>query len=75
MTEYIGEYGEMSVRLKDSNASGKINLGLQTSFYSHRSGWDYVVHNMSDFNNPNGINFDGSPSDFPFTPYEIGDQT
>ena len=59
LTEYIGEYGEMSVRLKDSNASGKINLGLQTSFYSHRSGWDYVVHNMSDFNNPNGINFDG----------------
>ena len=49
----------MSVRIKDSNVSGKINLGLQTSFYSHRSGWDYVVHNLSEFNNPNGIYFDG----------------
>ena len=59
LTEYIGEYGEMSVRIKDSNISGKINLGLQTSFYSHRSGWDYVVHNLSEFNNPDGIYFDG----------------
>ena len=58
-TEYVGDYGEMSVRIKDSNASGKINLGLQTSFYSHRSGWDYVVHNLSEFNNPNGVYFDG----------------
>jgi len=58
-TEYVGDYGEMSVRIKDSNVSGKINLGLQTSFYSHRSGWDYVVHNLSEFNNPNGIYFDG----------------
>ena len=59
VTEYVGDYGEMTVRIKDSNVSGKINLGVQTSFYSHRSGWDYVVHNMSDFNNPNGVNFDG----------------
>ena len=58
-TEYVGDYGEMTVRIKDINVSGKINLGVQTSFYSHRSGWDYVVHNMSDFNNPLGINFDG----------------
>ena len=58
-TEYVGDYGEMTVRIKDINLSGKINLGIQTSFYSHRSGWDYVVHNMSDFNNPNGVNFDG----------------
>ena len=58
-TEYVGDYGEMSVRIKDSNISGKINLGLQTSFYSHRSGWDYVVHNLSEFNNPDGIYFDG----------------
>ena len=58
-TEYVGDYGEMTVRIKDINVSGKINLGLQTSFYSHRSGWDYVVHNMSEFNNPNGVNFDG----------------
>ena len=27
-TEYVGDYGEMSVRIKDSNVSGKINLGL-----------------------------------------------
>ena len=58
-TEYVGDYGEMSVRIKDTNASGKINLGLQTSFYSHRSGWDYVVHNLSEFNNPKGVYFDG----------------
>ncbi len=58
-TEYVGDYGEMTVRIKDINVSGKINLGVQTSFYSHRSGWDYVVHNLSEFNNPNGIYFDG----------------
>ncbi len=59
VTEYVGDYGEMTVRIKDTNVSGKINLGVQTSFYSHRSGWDYVVHNLSDFNNPLGVNFDG----------------
>jgi len=59
VTEYVGDYGEMTVRIKDSNLSGKINLGVQTSFYSHRSGWDYVVHNMSEFNNPLGVYFDG----------------
>ena len=59
VTEYVGDYGEMTVRIKDSNVSGKINLGVQTSFYSHRSGWDYVVHNLSDFNNPLGVHFDG----------------
>jgi len=58
-TEYVGDYGEMGIRIKSHNDSGKINLGLQTSFYSHRSGWDYVVHNLSEFNNPNGIYFDG----------------
>jgi len=58
-TEYVGDYGEMGIRIKSHNYNGKINLGLQTSFYSHRSGWDYVVHNLSEFNNPNGIYFDG----------------
>ena len=58
-TEYVGDYGEMVIRIKDSNNTGKINLGSQTSFYSHRSGWDYVIHNLSEFNNPNGIYFDG----------------
>lgn len=59
LTEYVGDYGEMTIRIKNSNLSGKINLGIQTSFYSHRSGWDYVVHNMSEFNNPKGVLFDG----------------
>jgi len=59
ITEYVGDYGEMSVRIKDINLLGKINLGVQTSFYSHRSGWDYVIHNMSEFNNPKGVYFDG----------------
>lgn len=59
IAEYVGDYGEMTVRIKDNNVSGKINLGVQTSFYSHRSGWDYVVHNMSEFNNPLGVYFDG----------------
>lgn len=57
--EFIGDYGEMTVNIKKNNSSGKINLGIQTSFYSHRSGWDYVVHNLSDFNNPKGVFFDG----------------
>jgi len=57
--EFIGDYGEMTVKIKDNNSNGKINLGIQTSFYSHRSGWDYVIHNLSEFNNPNGVFFDG----------------
>ena len=59
MLEFIGDYGEMSIRIKSNNEKGKINLGTQTSFYSHRSGWDYVVRNLVDFNSSNGVYLDG----------------
>ena len=59
LLEYVGDYGEMSIRIKTNTNVGKINLGVQTSFYSHRSGWDYVIRNMGEFNNPNGVFFDG----------------
>lgn len=57
--EFIGDYGEMSIKIKSDNKNGKINLGTQTSFYSHRSGWDYVIRNLVDFNNSNGVYLDG----------------
>lgn len=59
MLEFIGDYGEMSIRIKSNSEKGKINLGTQISFYSHRSGWDYVVKNLVDFNSSNGVYLDG----------------
>ena len=59
VTSY-GEYGEMFIKTNINNLSGKINLNLdQTSFYSHRSGWNYVIKNLFEFNNENGVLFDG----------------
>jgi hypothetical protein len=58
-TEYVDINGQMSIRINNHNDTGKINLGLQTSFYSHRSGWEYVLRNLSEFNNSDGIYFDG----------------
>ena len=56
----VGLYGEMFIETTRNNHAGKININSnQIAFYSHRSGWDYVVHNLSEFNNPNGIYFDG----------------
>jgi len=56
----VGGYGEMFIKVLKNNPHGKINLNLnQTSFYSHRSGWNYVIQNMIDYHNKNGIIFDG----------------
>ena len=56
----FGLYGEMFIKTNKNNPNGKINLNIeQTSFYSHRSGWNYVLQNLFELNNPNGIIFDG----------------
>ena len=55
-----GEYGDIIIKTNKNNQLGKINLNNnQISFYSHRSGWDYVVKSLFDLNNNNGIHFDG----------------
>ena len=42
-----------------SNPKGKINLGLQTVFDSHRSGWRYAVGALTSLHNRNGVLLDG----------------
>jgi hypothetical protein len=42
-----------------SNPEGKINLGLQTVFDSHRSGWKYAVSALAPLHNNNGVLLDG----------------
>lgn len=42
-----------------SNPKGKINLGSQTVFNSHRSGWKYAVSALTSLHNNNGVLLDG----------------
>lgn len=58
-----GEYGDVTVQFKETSINQKypkkLNLGHQLSFYSHRSGWDYVLNEMSALNSSNGVYCDG----------------
>lgn len=42
-----------------SNPEGKLNLGSQTAFGSHRCGWDYAIDSLLPLHNDEGITFDG----------------
>ena len=48
-----------SFALKASNPNGKINLGSQITFNSHRSGWKYAIDALSTLHNKEGVLFDG----------------
>jgi len=54
----VGEYGDVSLNFKSIH-KGKINLNNQLGFYTHRSGWNYVLNILSEFHNNNGIIFSG----------------
>jgi len=58
-----GEYGDIIIKFKELTDNNKypkkINLGRQLSFYSHRSGWNYVLHNMAALNSNSGVYCDG----------------
>lgn len=58
-----GEYGDVVLKFKETVAlqkyPKKLNLGRQLSFYSHRSGWNYVLNEMSALNSDNGVYCDG----------------
>lgn len=58
-----GEYGDIIIKFKELTDNNKypkkINLGKQLSFYSHRSGWNYVLHNMAALNSNSGVYCDG----------------
>lgn len=65
---YTGAYGENIINISDNKFiksdttyERKLNMGNQLSFYCHRSGWDYVIKNMSIFsiNDKNKTYFDG----------------
>ena len=58
-----GEYGDVILKFKET-ADGdkypkKLNLGRQLSFYSHRSGWNYVLNEMVALNSTSGVYCDG----------------
>jgi len=42
-----------------SNPDGKINLGTQVTFSSHRSGWAYAMRALKSIHNENGVYFHG----------------
>jgi len=58
-----GEYGDIIIKFKELTDNNKypkkINLGRQLSFYSHRSGWNYVLNNMAALNTNSGVYCDG----------------
>lgn len=58
-----GEYGDIIIKFKELTDNNrypkKINLGKQLSFYSHRSGWNYVLNNIAALNSNSGVYCDG----------------
>lgn len=58
-----GEFGDVILKFKELTDSNKypkkINLGRQLSFYSHRSGWNYVLNNLTALNSNHGVYCDG----------------
>ena len=61
---FKGDYGEFLLNLANNKDNSdkyerKIYLGNQISFYSHRSGWDYVLHEMTCLHSNDGVYFDG----------------
>jgi hypothetical protein len=58
-----GEYGELILKFKEATDTyrypKKLNLDRQLSFYSHRSGWNYVLNEMTALNSESGVYCDG----------------
>jgi hypothetical protein len=56
-----GRYGDACVNIisQNHNKNVKLNLKNQATFYHHRSGWNYVLRSLSEFNNENGYRFCG----------------
>jgi hypothetical protein len=56
---YIGGFGNVVVDRLTNNPNGKLNFNDQLVFFSHRSGWSYVVDSLLKFHNENGVKFEG----------------
>lgn len=52
-------WGLCHSKIIGSNPLGKINIDKNLSIYTHRSGWDYVLNNLIDYHNVNGVGFYG----------------
>ena len=53
------EWGKYIREFNGGNCFGKLNLGQQAVFSSHRSGWSYAVNALLPLHNTNGVKFDG----------------
>jgi len=53
-----GRFDKIYSAKKEANY-GKINLGSQPVFSSHRSGWQYAIDALAPLHNENGVLFDG----------------
>ena len=54
-------WGRIDKNFKNENERvfGKINLGTQPVFSSHRSGWAYAIDSLGSLHNDQGVRFDG----------------
>jgi tetratricopeptide (TPR) repeat protein len=58
-SEYQSEHVSFPIEPSTANLHGKINLGNQRIFKSHRSGWNFAIHALRHLHHPDGILFDG----------------
>jgi hypothetical protein len=55
----IGGFGDVILDDFAPVKDGKLNLNDQIVFFSHRSGWSYVIDMMQKYHNPDGVKFEG----------------
>lgn len=55
----IGGFGDIMVENLTDVEGGKLNLNNQLVFFSHRSGWSFVIDALTKYHNKEGIQFEG----------------
>jgi len=55
----IDNSGNIEVYKLTKVKGGKLNLNNQLVFFTHRSGWSYVINALLKYHNDNGIKFEG----------------
>ena len=54
-----GRFSKTYTNFNGHKPTGKLNLGTQPVFSSHRSGWEYAIDSIRSLHNDDGILFDG----------------
>lgn len=55
----IGGFGDIFVNNLKDIEGGKLDINDQLVFFSHRSGWSFVVNALLKYNNSKGVRFEG----------------